>query len=189
MLATQEKPRPKKRGRPAARSAGETRQAILLAARQCFAVAGFTATTNNQIAEAVGITASALYNHFKSKNDLYIAVCVETEKEITQFHQDAVHGIENSREALVSLIEKSIVLYEQDPSLSMFGAKVSVEMVNNPDLAIPLAEKILGGVEKIVKQVIKKGQSKGEISKKIHADDIFNMYVASSMGMAQTSVL
>lgn len=51
-----------------------TRDEILAAARQLFLAQGFTAATMRQIADAVGITPAAIYNHFPSKDDLFTSV-------------------------------------------------------------------------------------------------------------------
>lgn len=48
-----------------------TAQRIMDAAEELFAVKGFTSTTLRDIAEAANIREPGLYNHFKSKEDLY----------------------------------------------------------------------------------------------------------------------
>jgi AcrR family transcriptional regulator len=52
----------------------ERRAAILEAAVRLFAKRGFRGTTTRALAEAVGVTEPVLYEHFKSKRDLYCAI-------------------------------------------------------------------------------------------------------------------
>jgi AcrR family transcriptional regulator len=52
----------------------ETRARIMTAAAQLFAVRGFEATSTQAIAAASGITVAAIYRHFPSKADLFVAV-------------------------------------------------------------------------------------------------------------------
>src|SRR5215475_2714428 len=58
----------------AARAQTPTRERILEAAAQLFAEHGFASTSMPAIAERSGITAGAIYRHFKSKAELLLEV-------------------------------------------------------------------------------------------------------------------
>ena len=66
------------RGRKELREAGETRRLLLQAAQHLFSTYGYRAVSTKQIAEACGITQPALYKHFSDKQDLYVAMVLET---------------------------------------------------------------------------------------------------------------
>lgn len=51
-----------------------THNNILKAASKCFSERGFTETTMDQIAKEAGLSKGALYWHFKSKEELFIAL-------------------------------------------------------------------------------------------------------------------
>lgn len=53
---------------------GKTSERILAAAEQLFAERGYEATSLGEIADRVGIRPQAIYNHFESKWQLYVAV-------------------------------------------------------------------------------------------------------------------
>ena len=55
----------------------ETRSLILKAAHRPFMEQGYRAVSTRQIASACGITQPALYRHFATKQELYIAVLLE----------------------------------------------------------------------------------------------------------------
>ena len=52
----------------------ETAKLILQAARRLFMAHGYRAVSTRQVAEAVGLTQPALYHHFATKEELYVAV-------------------------------------------------------------------------------------------------------------------
>ena len=52
----------------------QTRQEILAASKRLFLSQGFTATPMRQIAREVGITPAAIYNHYPSKDRLFITL-------------------------------------------------------------------------------------------------------------------
>ena len=61
------------RGRPAGRSAGDTRAALIAAAREQFAARGFSGTSVRSIAAAAGVDASLVNHHFGGKEGLLVA--------------------------------------------------------------------------------------------------------------------
>ena len=59
----------------------ERRAAIVDAACRLFAEKGFRGTTTRELAAAVGVTEPVLYEHFRTKRDLYSAIIGEKAKE------------------------------------------------------------------------------------------------------------
>ncbi len=76
---------PKRMGRPI-RKSGEpaTGDRILDAAILLFSERGYEGTSIKQIAQAVGLTESAIYRHFKGKEDLLAEIIALTERAVTQ---------------------------------------------------------------------------------------------------------
>ena len=54
-----------------------TRKAILKAAKSLFLSQGYTATSMRKIAQAVGITPAAMYNHFAGKEEIFTTLLRE----------------------------------------------------------------------------------------------------------------
>lgn len=68
----------------APRDAAEATRALLLeVARRTFSRKGYAGTSLQDIVGPAGLTKGALYHHFKSKADLFEAVYVELEEELT----------------------------------------------------------------------------------------------------------
>jgi AcrR family transcriptional regulator len=76
-------PRGKRRPRTNAEHSAHTRGLLLGAARREFASAGYADAATERIVEAAGVTRGALYHHFGDKRDLFAAVVVELQREIT----------------------------------------------------------------------------------------------------------
>jgi AcrR family transcriptional regulator len=62
----------------------ERRASIVEVAVKLFAEKGFRGTTTREIAAAVGVTEPVLYEHFKTKRDLYSAIIENKSKEALQ---------------------------------------------------------------------------------------------------------
>ena len=78
----------------------ETRNLILKAAHRPFMEQGYRAVSTRQIAAACGITQPALYRHFATKQELYIAVLLEllqqTQTRLTRLverHESVLHRL------------------------------------------------------------------------------------------------
>lgn len=54
-----------------------TKQLILSAALELFSERGYNGASIRQIARAVGIRESAIYNHYKSKEEIFLAILTE----------------------------------------------------------------------------------------------------------------
>lgn len=72
--------------------AGERRDQILDVAVQVFARNGYHGTSMNEVAEAAGVTKPVLYQHFDSKQDLYLALLDEVGRRLINAIQKATAG-------------------------------------------------------------------------------------------------
>ncbi|MFF3414628.1 TetR/AcrR family transcriptional regulator [Streptomyces sp. NPDC002698] len=87
-----------------ARPVPRTRPAEILAASvPLFARDGFANVTNGQIAEAVGLTPSALYRHYPGKIDILAAACLQAAGLLAQGVERSLHEVTGPHEAVVAL--------------------------------------------------------------------------------------
>ncbi|MFE7623937.1 TetR/AcrR family transcriptional regulator [Streptomyces sp. NPDC057509] len=81
-----------------------TRRAQILAASvPLFARDGFASVTNGQIAQAVGLTPSALYRHYPGKIDILAAACLQAAGLLAQGVEQSLRGVASPHEAIVAL--------------------------------------------------------------------------------------
>lgn len=64
--------------------ASETRSALIYAARSLFAQKGFHATGTSEIVTQAGVSRGALQHHFPRKEDLFLAVFNEVERDMVE---------------------------------------------------------------------------------------------------------
>jgi AcrR family transcriptional regulator len=107
---------------------GERREVIVSAAVRLFAEKGFRGTTTRELAAAVGVTEPVLYQHFKTKRELYDAI-VESKAREGNASLEAALGphLEGRDDSLffTRLAELILERHERDPEfvrLLLFSA-------------------------------------------------------------------
>lgn len=107
-------PRPKKSERP------DTREALLDAAVEKFSENGYWGTSMRDIARAVGVRESALYNYFPSKESLFEAM-------LLRHHEESVHLLD-------AIVDQPIA------NLTVFLESVARQMLEH--FSTPLRQKL-----------------------------------------------
>ena len=109
------------------------RAAILRVGRSAFLKEGYSDTSMSEIAARAGISKATLYNHFPSKEELFIAVC---EEESTQALAPLFEGGEmrgDIREVLEHFVQRTLSLLLSD-DLQAFYRLVVAESARFPEI-------------------------------------------------------
>ena len=155
-------PRPRRRGRPPG-SDQLTGERILTAARQCFAAAGYVAATMSAVAARAGLTTGALYHHFPSKRELYLAVFSEVE-EVFYGSMRAAAGSQTSFVGKVeALFDEAVRMARTDPTMLAFALSSIVDLPRHPDL-VPPAQSALARRDFFLSEVVDTGIATGEVA-------------------------
>jgi AcrR family transcriptional regulator len=77
-----------------------TRAKIIETSTTLFSKDGYVATSIEKILEATGVSRGAFYHHFKSKEQIFEAVFIEVEKEVTRKCVEQARGIDDPLERL-----------------------------------------------------------------------------------------
>jgi AcrR family transcriptional regulator len=80
--------------------AAQRREQLIEVATRLFAKSGYEATTTAAIAEAAGVTEPILYRHFKSKQELFIAIVREVSQQTMRQWQALIANINDPAEKL-----------------------------------------------------------------------------------------
>lgn len=107
--------------------AAERREQILDVAVHVFARHGFHGTSMNDVAEAAGVTKPVLYQHFDSKQDLYLALLNDIGQRMMDTITGAAAGVEGGRERTATGFHAYFrwVAEDMDAFLVLFGSRAS----------------------------------------------------------------
>jgi AcrR family transcriptional regulator len=123
---------------PAGRRPGSpgTREAILAAAREEFAAAGYTAASIRQVARRAGVDPALVYHYFTGKPELFVA-CLQLPADPRQVSTDARRGpLDGAR-----IVERFLAQWEQDPADPGRSFVTLVQAVSSaPEVATALRE-------------------------------------------------
>lgn len=124
----------RKLGRPPAVKAHDTRRRILDCARAVYADLGYEVATNQDVAQAVGITTAALYYHFPSKRELYLEVHEDARRQVYSRFEEVLDTDDSFADQFLAVLEASHQLNDEDPTLARFLGAARVDMRRRPEL-------------------------------------------------------
>ena len=123
-----------------------TRQKILDKALELFSTRGYDAVSVGEIAEAVGIKAPSLYNHFPSKRAIFDAIVEATAAQyeadtdridihVQNVTQDIPAFTEIAADALFEQVRQIFEYSLHDETISRFRRMMTIEQFRSPELA------------------------------------------------------
>ena len=78
--------------------AARRRRQLLDVALEAFGTRGFHATSMDDVAEAAGVTKPVLYQHFRSKGELYLELLEDVGRQLMEAITSAADGVEGPRQ-------------------------------------------------------------------------------------------
>ncbi|NPV93199.1 MAG: TetR/AcrR family transcriptional regulator [Firmicutes bacterium] len=142
-----------------------TKDRIREAAFSRFANQGYEATTMNDIAAGVGIKKPSLYEHYHGKDEIFLAVYQELEKDYRGYMDrviDEARAMDETERKLYHIFERYIVYFAENIEVSAFWNRI-LYLPNHP-----LKERVLPGMTEMelgfqarIKQIIQEGMDRG----------------------------
>jgi AcrR family transcriptional regulator len=181
-LAAEPTPTPRRRGRPPNTPSDQTAAAIVTAARREFAAHGYAGTSNRSIAEAAGLTHTAIYNHFSSKAGLFTAVFAEAQDLLVAELERTEDAARTGPLLPGALLEAVQVLRAADPSYVDFLASMYIEVRRHPELQVVFTQGPRFAVFDVIRRLAGQGADETD-------DAATWFWIIFAIGLAQFSTL
>jgi len=150
----------------------EKKRKILNSAIKIFGDKGFQNATIAEIAKEAGIGDATIYEYFKNKEDILLAIPVEITKELIPQIHDHMMGIKGALNKLRKFIWWWLNYVEKNPG---YGSIVLLELKTSKTYVSTEAYQAARNFYQILLDIIQEGQEEGTIKKEI------NIYLARSL--------
>ena len=167
-----------------------TRNLLLDAAEEVFARKGFDAAALEDIADAAGYTRGAIYSHFGSKAELFLAVVERQRQRFLDGFADVVESIHNLDELHADDIADrwGDLLVTQGSERASLGYEFTLFLLRNPEARERVAEQREETAHALA-DYIAKGAARlgGELS--MEAVDLARVVLAANDGVTLNSLV
>jgi TetR/AcrR family fatty acid metabolism transcriptional regulator len=150
----------------------EKKRKILNSAIKIFGDKGFQNATIAEIAKEAGVGDATIYEYFKNKEDILLAIPVEITKELIPQIHDHMMGIKGALNKLRKFIWWWLNYVEKNPG---YGSIVLLELKTSKTYVSTEAYQAARNFYQILLDIIQEGQEEGTIKKEI------NIYLARSL--------
>ncbi len=150
----------------------ERKKKILTSATKIIGEKGFQNATIAEIAKQAGIGDATIYEYFKNKEDLLLAIPVETTKDLIAEINEHMMGIKGAFNKLRKFIWWWLNYVEKNPG---YGVVVLLELKTSKTYVSTEAYQAARNFYQIILDIIKEGQEEGAIKKEM------NSYLARSL--------
>jgi AcrR family transcriptional regulator len=169
------------------------RQEILQSAHACFARKGFEASTVDEIVTHSGLSKGAIYNYFKSKDEIYLALMEgQTNESGTKFTKEIAER-ETALDKLNYLIEAYLLNDpndEDNKDHAMVHFEFRLYSTRKPEIKKALTERYKSFFVTLLAGIIKEGQTTSEFNKEIDPDMYADIFWAMVNGVTlQATIL
>ncbi len=161
---------------------------IIQESARLFSAKGFSSTSIKEILEAAGASKGGLYNHFKTKEELFSAVLSESrriwrEKNLAGLN-DIASPVERIKKLLENYRDRYLLGSGNLPGGCIF-IRVSVESAELGDQWPHLAEQINEGFDRLksmIKGLLEQARDAGQLKYKTNTEDVADMIFSGMLG-------
>lgn len=156
---------------------------LLRAAVDCFAQHGYRGTTTAQLARAAGISEPVLYQNFKSKHDLFVALVEQVGREVLRTWRQAIAPLSSPMDQLRVLLRLNPAT--TDPGTRQFYRVIfSAQVEFNEPIMQAALRKHYDQYATFLTNVLRRAQRAGQIRADVSAVGMAWQLVHSAIGFA-----
>ena len=161
------------------------RDKIIRESLKLFSLKGFLSTSIQDIMKETRASKGGLYNHFKSKDDIFFAVLDEARKIWRQRNLDGLDQIEKPVAKIKKLLENYRDRYLRDKKTFPGGCvfvTLSVELDDqNPSFSQALNEGFVR-LKAMIKRLLDQGKKSGELRADVNTEAVTEMIFSGMLG-------
>jgi AcrR family transcriptional regulator len=161
-----------------------TRARLIDVAATCFAEHGYRATTFDQLVAASGLSRGAVHFHFRTKEDLALAVLTSRQDQWLRHVQAELAGQPDAASTLANLAPTLLRLHATDPT-GWTMSVISGELAAIPALASTAAHVTTRWIDWL-STVIQQGQNEGGVRRDLDPTSAATVLFAAMDGLRQT---
>jgi TetR/AcrR family transcriptional regulator, transcriptional repressor for nem operon len=161
------------------------KEKIISESLKLFSLKGYLSTSVHDIMEVAHTSKGGLYNHFKSKDEIFLAVLSEARKIWRKRNLDGLDKIESPLEKIKKLLENYRDRYLKDRKTFPGGCvfvTLSVEVDDQrPDFSREINEGFLR-LKTMIRRYLDQSKEAGELKADIDAEAVTEMIFAGMLG-------
>ncbi len=150
---------------------------IIRAAGEILTESGVAGLTTKKIAARMGFVESALYRHFKGKEEIIVSMLLYLANDMEQRLNAALHTSSDASEQLKQLFNSQFEFFNDNPQFLV--AVFSDGLLEESTLVHSAILKIMAVKRKVLLQVIKLGQKQKLFTKKLSAEELAHIIMGS----------
>jgi len=161
------------------------REKIIHETLRLFSLKGFASTSIHDILDAAGTSKGGLYNHFKSKDDLFFAVLEESRKIWREKNLTGLDKIEDPLKKIVKLLENYKEQYLKDSDHFPGGCVFVTLAVELPHQLPHLAREVVEGfvhLKAMIKRLLDQAKETGELKDGANTEAVTDMIFSGMLG-------
>ncbi|GET38920.1 TetR/AcrR family transcriptional regulator [Microseira wollei] len=170
--------------------ASDTRAYIIMKAAELFNQKGFAGSSMADVMKATGLQKGGIYNHFQSKEELAIASFDYAVDLLHQRYRQVLRSSPNSISRLLAFIDAFCEIYD-DPPLKG-GCPIMNAAIEQDSHQAALHERAIAAMNQwrdFLCKIVARGIDRGEISPRVHPDEIATLTIGTLEGGLMLSQL